>query len=131
MKNMVCPYCGCFAELVDSKKVYGKSYGLIYLCSSYPICDAYVGVHRGTKKPLGTMARRYLRELRKECHLNFDGMWLKEKDRRTAREAAYIWLQSVMQLSKKEAHIAKFNEEQCLELLKHYECANSLVSFKI
>ena len=45
MRNVYCPYCGQQAEYVDSKVIYGRSYGMAYLCRN---CDAYVGVHRGT-----------------------------------------------------------------------------------
>lgn len=33
---MKCPYCGYEAKLVDSKIIYGKSYGKAYVCSFYP-----------------------------------------------------------------------------------------------
>ena len=53
MRNVYCPYCGRQAEYVDSKVIYGRSYGMAYLCRN---CDAYVGVHRGTDEPLGRLA---------------------------------------------------------------------------
>jgi hypothetical protein len=56
----VCPYCG--AEAVDSAKIYKKSFGLIYLRSNYPICDAYVGTHKSTGLPLGAKANEKLRD---------------------------------------------------------------------
>ena len=51
MKEVYCDYCGRRAEFVDSKVIYGKSYGMIYLCRCCP-GYAYVGVHKGTD--LGT-----------------------------------------------------------------------------
>lgn len=30
--KVICPYCGKPAEYVDSKEIYGISYGMIYLC---------------------------------------------------------------------------------------------------
>lgn len=39
----VCPYCGKPTEYVDSSVIYGRSYGMIYLCRD---CRAYVGVHK-------------------------------------------------------------------------------------
>ena len=123
MANKLCPYCGSFVEFKDSSVVYGISYGMIYICSNYPKCDAYVGVHKGTNKPLGSLARRYLRELRKECHEKFDTYWKgKGKDIQETREVrkdSYRWLASVMGISRKKAHIAKFDENQCLELLEN------------
>ena len=46
-KSIRCPYCGGTAILRDASFVYGeKSYGgKVYVCSNYPKCDAYVGVH--------------------------------------------------------------------------------------
>lgn len=63
MKEVICPYCRAKAELRDSEFVYGdRNYGKIYVCSNYPICDAYVGVHKGTQdKPKGTLANAELR----------------------------------------------------------------------
>ena len=48
MRKVYCDYCGRQAEYVDSKVIYGKSYGMMYLCRN---CMAYVGVHKGTDKP--------------------------------------------------------------------------------
>lgn len=52
-KSIRCPYCGGTAILRDASFVYGeKSYGgKVYVCSNYPRCDAYVGVHPGTRIP--------------------------------------------------------------------------------
>lgn len=51
--EICCDYCGGPTEYVDSSVIYGRSYGMIYLCRP---CRAYVGVHRGTNKPLGRLA---------------------------------------------------------------------------
>ena len=40
MRKVYCDYCGRETEYVDSKVIYGKSYGKIYLCRN---CMAYVG----------------------------------------------------------------------------------------
>ncbi len=62
MKAQVCPFCNSSVSLVDSAKVYGRSYGFIYLCDQYPKCDARVGCHPGSNKPLGTLADKELRK---------------------------------------------------------------------
>ena len=59
----LCPYCKKETEYKDSSIIYGKSYGMVYICST---CDAYVGVHKGTDKALGRLADKKLRELKKE-----------------------------------------------------------------
>lgn len=64
MKQKICPFCNNSVSLVDSAKVYSRSYGLIYLCDSYPKCDARVGCHSGTITPLGTLANAELRRWR-------------------------------------------------------------------
>lgn len=46
LTGKICPYCGKPTEFVDSSVIYGRSYGMIYLCRD---CRAYVGVHKGTR----------------------------------------------------------------------------------
>lgn len=75
-RTVICPYCGYEAKFANSNRVYnGKSYGNIWLCSQYPKCDAYVGVHEGTLEPLGRMANPELRAAKKAAHAAFDRMW--------------------------------------------------------
>lgn len=111
MKQTVrCPYCGYEAEFVDSSRVYnGKSYGRIWLCSQYPKCDAYVGVHRGTRRPLGRMANSELREAKKRAHAAFDPLW----KRSMARKDAYVWLAGQLGIPVNKCHIGMFDVELC------------------
>lgn len=75
----ICDYCGGKVIFTDSAIVYhGKSYGNIYYCTN---CGAYVGVHDGTKKPLGTLANAALRSKRREAH-TFAPMEKKEREER-------------------------------------------------
>ena len=74
-KGLLCPYCLNLTEYVDSSIIYGKSYGMIYLCKR---CDAYVGVHRGTAKSLGRLANKTLRHWKKEAHRYFDNIWMRK-----------------------------------------------------
>ena len=114
MKKVTCPYCGSEAELVDSKIIYGRSYGMIYLCSNYPACEALVGAHKQSLKPLGRLANAELRSLRKKAHRFFDPLW---KSGRMPREKAYAWLGKQMGIPKKLTHIAYFDEEQCRKVI--------------
>jgi hypothetical protein len=111
-----CPYCGGKVFLRDSSIIYnGTSYGLVYICGNYGNgCDAFVGVHKGTNRELGTLANAPLRELRKKCHSKFDELW---KSGEFTRREAYHWLHEAMELSKRQAHIAKFDDMQCLKFL--------------
>ncbi len=109
---VLCPYCHNEAKYVDSKVVYGRSYGMIYLCSD---CDAYVGVHKGTDKPLGRLANRDLRKWKIAAHEAFDPLW---KSGRMKRNQAYVWLAKQMRLNREDAHIGMFDIEMCKELVK-------------
>ena len=71
----ICPYCGDKPEYVDSSAVYKRSYGMIYLCR---LCDAYVGVHKGTSNSLGRLANAALRQYKMEAHAAFDPIWREE-----------------------------------------------------
>lgn len=76
-QNVKCPYCGRPAILRDAAYVY-KENALdkhLYVCSGYPECDSYVGVHAGTMKPKGTLANGDLRHKRIETHRLFDAIW--------------------------------------------------------
>jgi len=115
MAVLKCPYCGRTAELRDSKIIYGRSYGLVYICPGYPECDSYVGVHNGSATPLGTMANPELRHWRKEAHAVFDRVW---KESRMRRSKAYKWLRNQLRLSKDECHIAMFDVEQCKKVVE-------------
>lgn len=70
---VICDYCGTPADFVDSSVVYhGHSFGMIYLC---PRCGAYVGVHKGSDKPLGRLANSELRNWKRQLmqHLTRSG----------------------------------------------------------
>ena len=118
-QNDKCPYCKGPVEYEDSSIIYGKSYGMIYIC--HP-CDAYVGVHKGTDKALGTLANRNLREARKEAHYHFDKIakttlihkiWSEDLPGVTSRSKAYKWLSNQMEIEPKYCHIAMMDINQC------------------
>lgn len=113
-QEVYCPYCGRKAEYVDSAEIYGKSYGMVYLCRP---CDAYVGVHDGTDTPLGRLANRELRRWRNRAHAAFDPLWQQGPYRRR-RNDAYAWLAGKMGLTKEETHIAMFDVEQCKQVIQ-------------
>ncbi len=112
--NVYCPYCGNAAELVDSSAVYQRSYGMIWMCKP---CDAYTGVHSSspTFKPLGTLAKKELRALRRKAHALFDPMWQSKK---MTRSEAYSQLAKLMNLPKEKTHVAMFSEDQCKEAIR-------------
>ena len=108
----ICPECRKAARLVDSKIVYGKSYGNIWYCDCVK-GDVYVSCHKGTDRPLGTMANARLRYYRKRAHRAFDPLW-SNKSAELSRSDAYHWLASRINVPFEECHIALFDEETCI-----------------
>lgn len=113
----VCPYCSRPAKLVTSAEVYGasdKDFGMFWLCRP---CDAYVGTHKHspTHAPLGRLADKELRRWKQKAHAAFDPMWQRSG---LTRSEAYQHLADIMDLPKKEAHIGKFDVEQCKKVVE-------------
>lgn len=111
MKPYWCPFCRSSVSLIDSAKVYGCHYGFIYLCDSYPKCDARVGCHPGTIIALGTLANKELRRWRSLAHRKFDPLW--QSGVFSSRQAAYRWLSKAMKLPLDKTHVAMFDIRQC------------------
>ena len=109
---MKCPYCNNEAQWTENKEIYGKNYGrsyMVYLCKP---CDAYVGCHNNTRKPLGTMANKETRLWRNKAHVVFDPMW---KMGVLSRDEAYKRLSKKMG---KETHIAESDVETCKKIVE-------------
>src|SRR5206468_10729013 len=107
------PYCHQWSELVDSKEIYrGKSYGWVYLCRP---CNAYVGCHRGTTRPLGKLANAELRRARNEAHDAFDPIW---QFGPLKRAEAYAWLAEQLGIARDATHIGEFDLEQCRRVIE-------------
>ncbi|WP_287826953.1 zinc-finger-containing protein [Oscillibacter sp.] len=117
--NIKCPYCNSPAFLRPASAVHGQEYRQpgeeVYVCARYPICDSYVSAHRRTHLPMGTLANRPLRIKRMEAHEAFNRLW---KSGMMSRTAAYHWLQVQMGLPAEEAHIAKFSEWRCEQVIR-------------
>jgi hypothetical protein len=114
----ICPYCGNEAKLVDGEAIYGASAwhwmkNKFWDCRP---CDAYVGTHKNSKKfvPLGRLANKELRRWKQNAHFVFDPLW---KTGNMTRLEAYAQLAVMMEISVEEAHIGKFDVEQCKRLV--------------
>ena len=68
--RMRCPYCGAPVVYRSAEGIYKENHldAMLYVCSKYPKCDAYVRVHAGTKIPVGSLANKELRNLRRIAH---------------------------------------------------------------
>ena len=117
-EEVYCPYCKRKTILTDSSEVYGgKSYGLIYICTK---CKAYVGVHKGTTKPLGTPASKKLRGLRRQVHTYLDELWINspKSKRSNNRKKTYKWLSEKLNIPIENTHVGMFTESQCIEAIE-------------
>lgn len=108
---MICPYCGKIAPWVENKVKYGRNYGRSYMCYYCKPCDAYVGCHTNTRKPLGTMANAHLRRLRMKAHEYLDPLW---HDKHISRSAMYSNLNKIFG---REVHIGEADIEMCKKIL--------------
>jgi hypothetical protein len=119
LEGKICPYCKQPSKLVDSKVVYGKSYGMIYLCQP---CQAWVGVHKIERrrkfdegpKALGRLANAELREAKKEAHKYFDMIW---KLKIMTRKEAYDWLSNILSVPRQFTHIGMFSIKTCKDVV--------------
>ena len=118
-----CPYCGSSAKLVPASDIYGSETKeeWLYVCKNYPGCNSYVGVHKGTKEPKGTLADGALRNKRIWAHKLFDAIW---QNGIMSRSAAYKWLCAKFSLRKEHGHIGCFSDYMCNSLME--ECMVAL-----
>jgi len=78
-------------------------------------CGAFVTCHDGTLNPVGYMAGRETRNLRKKAHFRFDRLW---QERLMSRDKAYLWLSVALGINRNQAHISWLTDEQLEKLIK-------------
>lgn len=122
-KHKHCRYCERQAQLSQFGQrnyPYQRDYGPIWVCTP---CDAWVGCHPGTTKPLGGLANAELREWKIKAHAAFDPLW-QGKMRRDqcskgqARRAGYRWLAKQLGLEFHRTHIGYFNVDECRKVVE-------------
>lgn len=106
-----CPFCGSEVVFTSNKELYGKEYGngKCYLCRS---CKASVGTHNGTKRPLGVIANKEMKVLKKACHDLFDYVW---KSRKLSRGRAYSILAKQLDIPQKDCHFGYFQMDMLIK----------------
>lgn len=114
--NIKCPYCGAQAFLRPASTVRSQASldEEVYVCARYPTCDAYVSAHRESHMPMGTLANKQLRHKRRQAHIALNQLW--EQGYMTRKEA-YRWLQVQLGLPESEAHIGRFSEYRCEQVI--------------
>jgi hypothetical protein len=112
-----CPYCGAPTELIDSGEIYhGTSYGQAWICRP---CQAWVGCHRGTSDPLGTLANAPLRAARHRAHAALDRLWKRgRRGDRQRRSDTYRWLAAQLGIAQDDCHIGHFDEDTCQQVVE-------------
>lgn len=117
MRKVNCNYCGEPAKMISGKQLYyGKGYPhldklMYWQCVP---CNAHVGTHKNTSKPMGRLANPALRKAKSAAHNAFDPLW---QDGEMSRTEAYGWLAHAMAIERKNCHIGYFNLDECLQVL--------------
>lgn len=111
---MNCPYCDKEAPWVENKAIYGNNYGKSFMCYWCKECNAYVGCHENTRRPLGTMANKELREWRIKTHAVIDPLW---KEKNLSRKELYAFLKKEFG---RTIHIGESDIETCNEIIKKF-----------
>ena len=103
---------------MPATKIYGfaaKRLGIenekFYQCQN---CNARVGCHKGSTRPLGNLANEVLRLKRMETHQVFDAFW---KAQGMSRTQGYKWMAKKLKLPEELAHIGGFEMDQCQKLI--------------
>lgn len=110
LAGKICPYCKQGTVYVDSVEVYGKSYGMIYLCRP---CRSWVGVHKGTDQALGRLANDELRKAKIEAHEYFNKIF---ELKFLKRKEAYAWLSNILGIPREYTHIGMFSVKTCRDV---------------
>lgn len=114
--EVICPYCAQPAKAVTGASLYPHrpdlQRHLFWQCKP---CNAHVGCHRNTMRPLGRLADPQLRLAKKRAHAAFDPIWT---NKHMTRTAAYDWLSKVMGLPVAETHIGMFDLPECRKVIE-------------
>jgi hypothetical protein len=113
-RTVICAYCGKEADLVTGYTIYRARHDLhhkhFWYCKP---CEAYVGCHGESDKPLGRLAKADLRAAKILAHASFDRLWRGDRKIFSSRSAAYAWLGMKLGKSKEECHIGEFDVATC------------------
>lgn len=109
---MICPYCNKQAEWVENKEIYGRNYGESYMAYFCRLCNAYVGCHNNTRRPLGTMANSETREWRRRAHDVFDRIWKGRKKK--FRDVTY---KAISREFGFDVHIGNSDTDMCKKII--------------
>ena len=116
---ITCPYCRAPAKLVTGADLWGTdrpySGKWFYRCDP---CDAHVGCHGTTTRPLGRLANAELRLAKQYAHAAFDRLWRGKMaqdgcTQKQARTAGYRWLIEQLGIPARDCHIGHMDVAMC------------------
>jgi len=115
----ICPYCNSFSVAKTGKDIYPTRtdlhYKHFYACPNE--CDAYVGCHPESNRPLGRLANKGLRLAKSAAHRAFDPFW-KGSSATMNRKTAYAKLASALNIKVTDCHIGNFDEAMCNSVMR-------------
>ncbi|WP_404317482.1 zinc-finger-containing protein [Klebsiella oxytoca] len=122
---VVCPYCNNSALLAKGSQIHFKSYYFkdnkyYWICQA---CEAWVGCHKNSGRPMGIPAKSDLRKMRKKVHLKYEYYLNKEK---MSRNEAYLWFCRKLNCNICECHIGYFDEAMCIRALGIFNSLESV-----
>lgn len=110
-RGVLCPYCNHPSSIVLGSFLHPLNQHVaskkFHYCER---CQAWVGCHGRSKRPLGRISDSLLRRSKQTAHAAFDPIW---KSGHLSRTQAYEWLAQQMGLPVHRCHIGYFDVDQC------------------
>lgn len=116
--GLACGDCGA-AMVLRTQHSNGKPF---WGCSRFPDCRGVHGAHPDGE-PMGVPGDKETRHARIDAHRVFDAAW---QARGLTKKEAYRWLQEMLDLSDRQAHISRFNVDQCRRLIQRVTLAETV-----
>lgn len=106
--------CGRRSLLVVGATIYPARQDLarrmFYMCIK---CQAWVGCHPGTLRPLGRLANAELRAAKQRVHAILDPLWKVAEKRGRARRHCYKRLAADLGIKPEDCHVGMFDTPTC------------------
>lgn len=117
--SMICPYCGAPVEFKSNEVIYRHNFnnGFVYICARFPECNSYVAAHSVSRKPLGILADKNTRDLRKSVFRIVSPYWQKGLVR---KQTVYETIAKILNKEGAFISIAQLNKNECNTVLSQW-----------